>query len=67
MADLDIYLNYGERGLGAGNYDVGNGVLLNLSDGWEDFDSKGDFYFGEPDTLDSSECLRFQQILLVRY
>jgi len=56
MADLDIYLNYGERGLGAGNYDIGNGVLLNLQDGWQAYQSKADFYFGEPDQLDGSEA-----------
>ncbi len=56
MADLDIYLNYGERGLGAGNYDVGNGLLLDLNNGWDDFDTKADFFFGEPDTMDTSEA-----------
>ncbi len=54
IADLDIYLNYGERGLGAGNYDVGSGLLLNLINGWDDYDTKADFYFGEPDSMDSS-------------
>ncbi len=55
MADLDIYLNYGERGLGAGNYDIGNGVLLNLQDGWNAYDSKVDFFFDDPDCLDSMD------------
>ena len=56
MADLDVFLNYGERGLGVGNYDpVGNGVLLNLADGWEAYDSKCDYYFETPDTDDTSD------------
>ncbi len=56
MADLDIYLNYGEKGLGSGNYDVGSGLLLNVNDGWNDYDTKADFYFGNPDEMDSSEA-----------
>ncbi len=58
MADLDIYLNYGEKGLGSGNYDIGSGLLLNVGDGWEDYDTKADFYFGEPDEMDSSQADR---------
>ncbi len=54
IAALDVFLNYGEKGLGVGNYDIGSGVLLNLSDGWESYSSTADFYFGEIDTIDSN-------------
>ncbi len=58
MADLDIYLNYGEKGLGAGNYDVGSGLLLNLANGWDSYGTTADFYFGQPDEMDSSTADR---------
>jgi hypothetical protein len=55
IADLDKYLNYGERGLGVGNYDpVSSGLLLNLADGWQAYSSTADFWFAEPDTDDTS-------------
>lgn len=55
LADLDIYLNYGDRALGVGNYDIGNGLLLNLANGWEAYQSKADFAFEEPNTDDSGD------------
>ncbi len=60
VADLDIFLNYGEKGLGSGNYDIGSGVLLNLADGWESYNSTVDFFFGQPDEMDSSEANRLK-------
>lgn len=57
MADLDIYLNYGETGLGVGNYDVGSGLLLNVENGWDDYDTTADFAFEESSTEDSSDAV----------
>jgi len=54
LADLDVYLNYGEKGLGVGNYDMGSGLLLNLADGWEAYSSKADYAFEDDSTEDSS-------------
>lgn len=57
MADLDIYLNSGETGLGVGNYEVGSGLLLSLANGWDAYDTTGDFAFDESSTDDSSDAV----------
>lgn len=55
VADLDIFLNYGEKGLGSGNYDIGSGLLLRLADGWEAYESTADFSFDEDSTDDTNQ------------
>jgi len=57
LAQLDQVLNAGE--LQEYNpWPVGNGILLPLEDGWEDFETYGSFYFENPDTTDTPDSVK---------